>query len=211
MWDHVSTRVSSSSGSSGVVQAVWTLPLHSVVLISNGELPLEDVTESFWKKTSGESVRMRETHRDANDRNMKRHSLPHWCRFCPWVPWAPPPSTSQCPFPSGIRSGLLHSPAPRQTLHADTPGYSGRCALAYQTHDWVQTQPEFVSDKHNQLIYSLHNTCRQCCCLAVEKKLQGILTNRFQDQHPWDSFHNIQFNNVNAFALVRNKYTSTYF
>lgn len=41
------TRVSSSSGSSGVVHAVWTLPLHSVVLISSGELPLDDVTESF--------------------------------------------------------------------------------------------------------------------------------------------------------------------
>ena len=41
------TLASSSSGSSGVVQAVLTLPLHSVVLISSGELPLDDVTDSF--------------------------------------------------------------------------------------------------------------------------------------------------------------------
>lgn len=44
------TRVSSSSGSSGVVQAVCTLPLHSVVLINRGEFPLDEVTDSFWKK-----------------------------------------------------------------------------------------------------------------------------------------------------------------
>lgn len=44
------TRVSSSSGSSGVVQPVCTLPLHSVVLINKGEFPLDEVTDSFWKK-----------------------------------------------------------------------------------------------------------------------------------------------------------------
>lgn len=44
------TRVSSSSGSSGVVQAVCTLPLHSVVLINRGEFPLDEVTDNFWKK-----------------------------------------------------------------------------------------------------------------------------------------------------------------
>lgn len=41
------TLASSSSGSSGVVQAVFTLPLHSVVLISCGEFPLEEVTDNF--------------------------------------------------------------------------------------------------------------------------------------------------------------------
>lgn len=44
------TRVSSSSGSSGVVQPVCTLPLHSVVLINKGEFPLDEVTDSFWEK-----------------------------------------------------------------------------------------------------------------------------------------------------------------
>lgn len=42
------TLVSSSSGSSGVVQAVLTLPLNSVVLINSGEFPLEEVTDSFY-------------------------------------------------------------------------------------------------------------------------------------------------------------------
>lgn len=46
------TLVSSSSGSSGVVQAVLMLPLHSVVLISCGEFPLEEVTDNFWKVRS---------------------------------------------------------------------------------------------------------------------------------------------------------------
>lgn len=41
------TLVSSSSGSSGVVQAVLMLPLHSVVLINCGEFPLEEVTDNF--------------------------------------------------------------------------------------------------------------------------------------------------------------------
>lgn len=85
-------------------------------------------------KNIRESVRMRETHRDGNDSKRKWHSLLHWCHFCPRVPWAPPPSMFQCPFPSGTHSGLLHSLAPHQTPRADTPGYSGRCALAYQKH-----------------------------------------------------------------------------
>lgn len=46
-WSRRFTLVSSSSGSSGEVQAVFTLPLHSVVLISWGEFPLEDVTDNF--------------------------------------------------------------------------------------------------------------------------------------------------------------------
>lgn len=50
--DFYVTLVSSSSGSSGVVQAVFTLPLHSVVLINSGEFPLEEVTDSFWCETS---------------------------------------------------------------------------------------------------------------------------------------------------------------
>lgn len=41
------TLVSRSSGSSGVVQQVFRLPLHSVVLISRGEFPLDEVTDSF--------------------------------------------------------------------------------------------------------------------------------------------------------------------
>lgn len=45
--DLLVTLVSSSSGSSGVVQAVLTLPLNSVVLINRGEFPLEEVTDSF--------------------------------------------------------------------------------------------------------------------------------------------------------------------
>lgn len=46
------TLASSSSASSGVAQAVFTLPLHSVVLISCGEFPLEEVTDNFWNGKS---------------------------------------------------------------------------------------------------------------------------------------------------------------
>ncbi len=71
VWDDdVITRASSSSGSSGVVQAVWTLPLHSVVLISNGEFPLDDVTESFWRKPP---VRAWEWERQKNGNESNRN------------------------------------------------------------------------------------------------------------------------------------------
>lgn len=61
------TLASSSSGSSGVVQAVFTLPLHSVVLISCGEFPLEEVTDNFWNVESEKLVTVTKVGRRLTD------------------------------------------------------------------------------------------------------------------------------------------------
>ncbi len=184
VWDdHVITRVSSSSGSSGVVQAVWTLPLHSVVLISNGEFPLDDVTESFWRKPPARAWEW-ERHRETET------TVTEMILTTPLMPFLPTralgTTTKYVSMPLSFRYSQRSPPFPGST--SNSPCRHSRvfwemCTRLPDTH-------ECVTGKHNQLLHSLHNTCRQCCCFTVQNYRTNSLTG-FRI-HSWTFFDSLK-------------------